>query len=48
MKEIIMTFNNEDDYNRFLNMTLEAFEGKEENTVIDDGVNVRVHISNLD
>ncbi len=48
MKEIIMTFNNEEDYNRFLNMTLEAFEGKEENTVIDDGTSVRVHISNLD
>jgi len=48
MKEIVMTFTNEADYNRFLNMTLEAFEGKEENTVIDDGTSIRVHISNLD
>lgn len=48
MKEIVMTFAKEEDYNRFLNMTLEAFQDKEENTVLDDGQSIRVHISNLD
>ncbi len=48
MKEIIMTFNNPEDYERFLNMTLQAFEGRDDNTVIDDGQSIRIHIANLD